>query len=240
MNRHVQGSARRRLAGRVLLALAFNLACFLAMNALAVWSESRPVGVPGPLRDVVLDAVPFSPWVFAHNYWVWLAAALSGMLLLGATAPARFARYLVTAGLASLTRGAAVVLTGLPPATPGYLADPNAGMTAGEIGRAWLQVVDPLSVFFAGSAHVFLTKDLFFSGHVASTFLLVLYAWPVRWLRIWALVAHAAVVATVFLAHLHYTIDVVAAYPIAFTLFALREGRPGGWLRPADLGPRWG
>ncbi len=45
------------------------------------------------------------------------------------------------------------------------------------------------------------------------------------------LVAHALVVTSVFLAHLHYTIDVIGAYAIAFSLFVLREG----WPRPAPM-----
>jgi membrane-associated phospholipid phosphatase len=70
---------------------------------------------------------------------------------------------------------------------------------------------------------VYLTKDLFFSGHTATTLLLLLYAWrdpPLRWAM---LVGHVAVVASVFFSHLHYTIDVVGAYAITFSLFVLRE-----------------
>jgi membrane-associated phospholipid phosphatase len=72
----------------------------------------------------------------------------------------------------------------------------------------------------------YLTKDLFFSGHTATTFLLLLYVWPWRRLRAAALAGHVLVVASVFLAHLHYTIDVAGAYAIAFAIFALREGWP--------------
>jgi hypothetical protein len=78
----------------------------------------------------------------------------------------------------------------------------------------------------AGSAHVYLTKDLFFSGHTATTFLLLLYAWPDRRLRWPMLLGHAVVVATVFFSHLHYTIDVLGAYAMAFTAYALAEWRP--------------
>ena len=44
------------------------------------------------------------------------------------------------------------------------------------------------------------------------------------------LVLHAVVVVSVFLAHLHYTIDVVGAWAITLALFVIREGRDG--LRP--------
>jgi hypothetical protein len=50
-----------------------------------------------------------------------------------------------------------------------------------------------------------------------------LYVWRYPRLRQAMLLAHALVVASVFLAHLHYTIDVIGAYAITFSLFCLRE-----------------
>ena len=41
---------------------------------------------------------------------------------------------------------------------------------------------------------------------------------------------HVAVVAAVFLSHLHYTIDVLGGYAFAYALYALREGRPSRML----------
>jgi hypothetical protein len=72
--------------------------------------------------------------------------------------------------------------------------------------------------------HTYLTKDLFFSGHTATTLLLLLYVWRYPRLRAWMLVGHLLVVVSVFLAHLHYTIDVVGAYAVTFSLFVLCEG----------------
>ena len=46
------------------------------------------------------------------------------------------------------------------------------------------------------------------------------------------LAGHVLVVATVFLAHLHYTIDVLGAYAMTFSLFCLFEVD----LRPALSG----
>ena len=39
------------------------------------------------------------------------------------------------------------------------------------------------------------------------------------------LVGHLLVVASLFFSHLHYTIDVIGAYAITFSLFVLRETR---------------
>jgi len=140
--------------------------------------------------------------------------------------PRRFIRFMVTGGVLSVLRGVCIVLTGLGPVrvpddNPARLAEP------GMMSRAFFELVDPTGVFFRDSAQVYLTKDLFFSGHVASTFLLLLYVWPHRRLRLAMLWLHAIVVASVFLSHLHYTIDVVGAWAITFALFVLREGWSG-------------
>jgi len=87
--------------------------------------------------------------------------------------------------------------------------------------------LNPLAFFTpSAGARLYLTKDLFFSGHTSSTFLLLLYVWRYRVLRWWMLTGHVLVVASIFFSHLHYTIDVIGAYAITFSLFALREWRP--------------
>jgi hypothetical protein len=73
---------------------------------------------------------------------------------------------------------------------------------------------------------VHLSQDLFFSGHAATTFLLLLYAWHRPTLRWVALLGHVAMVASVLLAHMHYSIDVVGAWSVVFALCALREWKP--------------
>src|SRR6185295_11892941 len=73
------------------------------------------------------------------------------------------------------------------------------------------------------AAQVGLTKDLFFSGHVSSTFLLWLYCRGRGALAPVALAAHLFVTATVFLAHLHYTIDVVGAWAVTLAVYAIAE-----------------
>src|SRR5262249_55186496 len=137
--------------------------------------------------------------------------------------PERWVGYMVTGGLVSLARGVCIAATTLGPPDPGH-AGPGIG--ALSFGQAYLELLSPLGVFVKGSASAYLTQDLFFSGHVATTFLLVLYVWHRPRLRALALAGHAAMVAAVFLAHLHYTIDVLGAWAVTFALFALREWRP--------------
>lgn len=56
----------------------------------------------------------------------------------------------------------------------------------------------------------FITKDLFFSGHVSTLFLFYL-AVPHRWLKWLILLATLTVSIMLLVQHVHYTIDIVAA-----------------------------
>ncbi len=221
----MSGESRGRSTSGLLLlvagAVAFRGACYALMTAAAVWAEHRPA--PGGLPDLVLGALPYVQAVANANYLLWLAVYLPLSLLFLASEPRRWVRYMVTGGLVSLARGVTIALTGLGPPDP---AVAGAGIAGRDPFQVWLQLVSPWAVFARGSAQAYLTKDLFFSGHTATTFLLVLYLWPRPRLRAVALAAHVLVVASVLLARLHYAIDVVGAWAITFAIFALREGWP--------------
>jgi len=204
----------------VAAALLFRAGCYAAMIAAAVWNELRPAPTA---PDLVLAHVPYVPVVARTNYLLWLAAYLPLSLALLWRAPRRFARYTVTAGVVSLARGATLLLTGLGPPDP---ATAGPGIAGRAPLQAFLDLLSPWQVFAKDAMAAYLTKDLFFSGHTATTFLLALYVWRFPRLRAPAVVAHAAVVASIFLSHLHYAIDVVGAYAVAFSIYVLREGWP--------------
>jgi hypothetical protein len=217
------GLAGVRAAWRaVASALLFRGACYAVMTAAAIWNELRPAAT---LPDLVLSRVPYVAWVANGNYLLWLGVYLPLSLALLWTSPPRFARYTVTAGLVSLARGATLLMTGLGVPDPAHA---GPGLGARDPLEAFIELLSPWDVFANDAMAAYLTKDLFFSGHTATTFLLLLYVW--RWpaLRVPALLGHVLVVLSVFLAHLHYTIDVAGAYAVAFAIFALREGWPGG------------
>ncbi len=209
------------LGARVAGAFAFRFACYGVMVWLALWSEGRPAP---HLPDVIIDAVPYAPLVDRYNYWLWVAGYVPVAVALLWRDPLRFNRYMVTSGLLALVRGLCIAVTGLGPVDG---PDVHAGQSLASLNNL-LSVVVPWNFFSPdGGARLWFTKDLFFSGHTATTFLLLLYVWRWKALRWPMLLAHVAVVASVFLAHLHYTIDVLGAYAVVLALFTLREGQLG-------------
>ena len=211
-----------RLIARVAGSLAFRVACYFAMMWMALWAEARAAP---HLPDAVLDLVPYVPWVDRYNYILWLVSYVPVALWLLRKDVERFIRYMISSGLVALVRGACIMVTGLGPVQGD---DVHAGMDFDTRLGAFLHLITPFGFFDTrAGARVYLTKDLFFSGHTATTLLLLLYVWKYPTLRFVMLAAHVLVVMSVFFAHLHYTIDVIGAYAITLTLFTLREGRLG-------------
>ncbi|MBL8841011.1 MAG: hypothetical protein JNL90_05700 [Planctomycetes bacterium] len=222
------GSPARGWRDSIALAIAWRYATHAVMLALALWHE--PLAAPS-LPDRVLAQVPRIEWIARANYWLWLAAWVPLAIALLVRDRALGVRFLWLGGWLSLLRGACVVLTGLGPVDG---LDRNAGASFETLRDAWVALVNPVSALLGDAPHVALTKDLFFSGHVATTFLLWLYCRRVPGLGRLALAAQLATTAVVFLSHLHYAIDVVGAYAITFAVYALCEGWPP---RPAEPRP---
>ncbi len=65
--------------------------------------------------------------------------------------------------------------------------------------------------------------DLFFSGHTGLPFLMALTFWENRELRIIFIGSSLLFGAVVLLAHIHYSIDVLSAFFITYTIFHLAE-----------------
>lgn len=81
---------------------------------------------------------------------------------------------------------------------------------------------DPISSLFYGGPKVFITKDLFFSGHT-STQLMIYFCLEKKKDKLIALMCTLLVGALVLIQHVHYTIDVVAA--LLFTGLIVSLGR---------------
>jgi PAP2 superfamily C-terminal len=156
-----------------------------------------------------LDWVELRPGVVLHDpllaslqarkvTWIVFALIYSGLVLGLGTLCARPAALLVALQSYALVVAARMAAMYFVP------LDPPLGM---------IHLKDPfVQVFDTG---VVLTKDLFFSGHVATLFLLFLTARH-RLLRLGFLLATVVVGAGLIWQHVHYTIDILTAPFITF------------------------
>jgi hypothetical protein len=81
---------------------------------------------------------------------------------------------------------------------------------------------DPFLIWFGNG--VIINKDLFYSGHTATTFMIFLVT-ENRKAKAYILVALAIVVVGVLLQHVHYSIDVYSAFFFSYTAY-----RVGKWV----------
>lgn len=79
---------------------------------------------------------------------------------------------------------------------------------------------DPISSLFYGGTQVFITKDLFYSGHTSTQFLIFLCL-KKKNDKITAFIATITVGILVLVQHVHYTIDVLAAFPFTYVVYLL-------------------
>ena len=131
-----------------------------------------------------------------------------------------FIRFVILDGAVSLIRGVCIPLTGLGPP---YGPDVNA-LAPFPLWETWLKVVNPFSALVGDSAGAYLRKDMFFSGHIATTFLLLLYSRNLgRRAAAVVLVLQLFCLIVVLFSHLHYAIDIVGAYAIVFCVYTVGD-----------------
>lgn len=200
----------RAAALEVVGAVAFATAVLLGFARFAAGVELRPgVVLPDPLLS------HFQPkdvsWI---TFGLIYASFISAFLLL-VRRPDRLAHGFAAYGLMFLFRGMAMYLMPLDPPVD------------------TLPLKDPFVQLFSPDGTV-LTKDLFFSGHTASMFLLVLLA-PGPKSRAFFLVTTAGIAGCVLLQKVHYAVDVFVAPAYSYLAYRLIGG-----LRKAlglELGP---
>ena len=180
---------------RIFLTVPALVAALLVLARFLTWNEARPGAV---LRDPVLALLPPRDLTGLTFGLIYLGLAF------GVARLAREPRALVVAlqayVLMVLFRIAAMAVTPL---------EPPPGM---------IPLHDPLVRLFGPGA--LLTKDLFFSGHTSTLFLLAC-AVPGRQWKALFLVSTAAVGISVLWQHVHYTIDVLAAPLFAYASFRI-------------------
>ncbi len=214
---------RRRVLWVLLASVVFRYLCVKLMIALSLWAERQPAPT---LADALVDRIPLVPWMDNVNYLVWGLGFVPVSLVMLFTDPSRYARYSVTDGILSAVRGCCVAVTSLGPVRGMNHAAAVAANTNGLTMAA-----APVNGALAESRQLFLTHDMFFSGHTATTFLLLLYVMRAPRLRAAMVVTHVAVVVTLLFGHMHYTIDIIGAWAVTFTVFWLREGDVRAFLR---------
>ncbi len=203
--------------GGIFAALAWRYFTYSAMMLFCILNEQIPAF---KLNDRLISAISVIPFIAHHNYHIWLICYLPPALWLMIKDVKKFIEFLYAGGIVSLLRGLTIFATTLGPVNG---RDINAGRPVNELINGWIKIINPFSAFSGDTWQVYLTKDLFFSGHTSSTFLLLLYTWKYPQIRPWTVAGHIIVVATVFLSHLHYTIDVIGGYAAAYIVYTFSE-----------------
>ena len=89
-----------------------------------------------------------------------------------------------------------------------------------NLPRGLINLHDPITDIFYGNQLI--TKDLFYSGHTATMFLIFLCL-KNKYDKAFALFATIAIAILLLVQHIHYTIDVVAAPFFTYLLYLLSK-----------------
>ncbi len=123
--------------------------------------------------------------------------------------PKRIPFTVKTISIFVITRSIFIMMTHLGPFPNHIVIDPNTSYYLQDILGKNLY-----ASFFTGN-------DFFFSGHTGLPFLMSLLYWDKKWLRYTFMAASIGFGIIVLLAHLHYTIDVLSAFFIAYGVYRL-------------------
>jgi hypothetical protein len=187
--------------------LVFVGACMHNFHYLRVWQDRQGVQI----NDIVLNQLPphdFSLPIFMLEYCTLLL-----VLVVTIQHPDRLVKGLQMMALIVFARTLCIYFFPLEPP------------------REMIRLDDPFASFFLHSKTTFVSKDLFFSGHISTLALLMLISVN-KYVKAWTLAATILVGAMILDMHVHYTLDVVFAPIAAFisykvVLFIHRESRYG-------------
>ncbi len=151
-----------------------------------------------PVTDIVLDNIRVYDvdWLFVYGpiiMWSFVFFILFNN-------PNRIPFTLKSIGLFAIIRSIFTILTHLGPFPTHTVVSPSEIMHYFTLGG-----------------------DLFFSGHTGLPFLLALIFWDSKRLRILFIATSLFFAAVVLMGHLHYSIDVLSAFFITYTIYRIAE-----------------
>lgn len=167
----------------------------------------------GPvLNDWVLNRLLPQDVSVAIFFIIWATALL--LLIRARRSPAVFMLFIYGYLLVSLSRMLSINLVPL---------DPPVGL---------IPLIDPISNTFYGKTYI--TKDLFYSGHTSTIFLMFL-CFRRWWDRLIALVGSVLVGGLLLVQHVHYTVDVLGAFVFTYPLYWLgKQLALSGWNQAGE------
>jgi len=183
---------------KFLIAAIFFTAVLLFYPYFFASIQLRPTSTT--LNDPILNILPslnMSAYIFPLIY----ATVILGIYRC-VQSPSLFLLFLWSSLFFSLSRIITIILVPLSP----------------PVGL--VPLVDPVLIAFY--RHTQITKDLFYSGHTGSVFLIYLILRN-RWEKLLALFATVLVGALLLIQHIHYTIDVLFAPLFVYVVFILAK-----------------
>lgn len=149
------------------------------------------------LNDWLLQIIPPQDFSVIIFIIIWSACLL--VIIRSVQQPAIFISIIISLVLIIILRMISIYLVAL---------DPPDGL---------IKLIDPLTSLTYGGRGIFMTKDLFFSGHTSNLFMFYLCLQKRRD-KLFVLLGCIIVAVLVLVQHVHYSIDVIAAFIITWFL----------------------
>lgn len=149
------------------------------------------------LNDYLLQYIPAQDFSVPIFIIIWSACLL--VIIRSIQQPAIFLTVLFSLVLLLVTRIVSIYLVPL---------DPPHGL---------IVLIDPLTSLTYGGRGIFITKDLFFSGHTSNVFMFYLCLQKKKD-KMFLLLGSITVGVLVLAQHVHYTMDVIGAFIITYFL----------------------
>ena len=147
-------------------------------------------------NDAILNLLPHYDMYILIFFLLWSNAFL--ILVEAIKKPAIFLTFLTSFIILSVARALTIFLFPL------------------EAPQGIINLTDPLTNYFYGAN--FITKDLFFSGHTATLFLMFL-CHDKKLIKYYTLTSCLCLSILLLIQHIHYSVDVIFAFPFSFLCY---------------------